>query len=106
MLVRVGDRKHGSRQKLLRSQKLSTGDRIDIAASSGRLPTVRSSSVVPDGSRLHKVVLAESSTDAGYDRQIRITFSDDPQTEDYYGVRVMKKHIIHIPISTGQKTDG
>ena len=72
-------------------KKLSKGDRIDIAASSGRLPTVRSSSVVPDGFRLHKVVLAESSTDAGYDRQIRITFSDDPQTEDYYGVRVMKK---------------
>lgn len=74
-------------------KSLKEGDRIDIAAQVGDLPTVSSSTTVPAPFPFDMVEVGTGSTETGPMRQFKVTFTDDATTEDYYGVRVLKKSI-------------
>lgn len=83
---------------------LNEGDKIDIVAEAAGLPPVSSSSVVPSRFILSKIVLDETDSEFGKMRQFRITFKDDPSTDDYYGIRIlhkMKFHSYSIDFATG-----
>ena len=62
--------------------KLKEGDKIDMEASYPDMPTAKSSTVIPQP--LY-----------GREIQFRISFTDNAETKDYYGVRIIRKISYH-----------
>lgn len=84
--------------------RLNAGDNIDIVASADGLTPVRSSSIVPARFQLSRIVLDESEGEYGKMRRFRVTFNDDPSTDDYYGIRIFKERAVdyyHVDVVTG-----
>ena len=96
--------------------KLKEGDKIDMEASYPDMPTAKSSTVIPQPfmeASYPDMPTAKSSTvipqpfpldkwdmilkDGSYGREIqfRISFTDNADTKDYYGVRIIRKISYH-----------
>lgn len=75
--------------------KLKEGDKIDLEASYQDMPTAKSSTVIPKPFPLDKWDMILKDGSYGREIQFRITFTDDAETKDYYGVRIIRKISYH-----------
>lgn len=73
--------------------KLKEGDKIDMEASYPDMPTAKSSTIIPQPFPLDKWDMILKDGTYGREIQFRISFTDNAKTKDYYGVRIVHKHI-------------
>lgn len=81
-------------------RKLKPGDRLDIFASAEGLPEVRSASTVPEEFPEAKVTLSDEENKI----KTRVTFSDNPDSRDYYAVQLICEQLIYFDDEDGART--
>lgn len=79
-------------------RKLKPGDKIEISASAEGLPDIKSSSIIPDEFPDAKVTLSETE-ERGV--KVKATFSDNPDSRDYYAVQLICEQLIYFDDEDG-----
>lgn len=75
--------------------KLKEGDKINLEASYPDMPIARSSTVIPQSFPLDKWDMILKDGSYGREIQFRISFTDNEETKDYYGMRIIRKTKTH-----------
>ena len=75
--------------------KLKEGDKIDMEASYPDIPTAKSRTVIPQPFPLDKWDMILKDSSYGREIQFRITFTDNAETKDYYGMRIVRNTVTH-----------
>lgn len=75
--------------------KLKEGDKIDMEASYPDMPTAKSSTVIPQPFPLDKWDMILKDGSYGREIQFRISFTDNADTKNYYGIRIISKISYH-----------
>lgn len=75
--------------------KLKEGDKIDMETSYPDMPTAKSSTVIPQPFPLDKWDMILKDGSYGREIQFRISFTDNADTKNYYGVRIINKISYH-----------
>ena len=71
--------------------KQKEGDKIDMEVSYPDIPTAKSSTVIPQPFPLDKWDMILKDGSYGKEIQFRISFTDNAETKDYYGIRIINK---------------
>lgn len=75
--------------------KLKESDKIDLEVSYPDMPTAKSSTVIPQPFPLDKWEMVLGNGSYGREIQFRISFTDNAETKDYYGMRIVRNTITH-----------
>lgn len=71
--------------------RLKEDDRIEMEVSYPDLPLAKAQTVIPKAFPLEKLEVVLTDGNYGWSIQFRVSFTDTAGTEDYYGMRILKK---------------